>query len=87
MTDFGEAKFIIGIDIVMDKEAWLISILGTVHEGDPQEIRHVGPYALEGAHGTYTLSKRRSWIRSSIGTRDRPCYPRIRELHVHVYEA
>jgi hypothetical protein len=67
MTDFAEAKFIIGMDIVENKEAWTINLS---QEQYTKEILHKygmldntpSKMSFEGAHGTYTLSGRRGRI-------------------------
>jgi hypothetical protein len=96
MADFGDAKFILGMDIIKNIEAGTIS---PSHDQYTKEILEKygmldsTPSKVPMGHGAYALSRRRRCIQSgqdsldAIGTRDLPCYPLIRKVPMHVYKA
>jgi hypothetical protein len=94
MTDFGEARFILGMDIVMNMavgttrlflEQYTKVILEKcgMLESRPSKVPMAPTYYRDGE----VASKSGQGGLDAVGTRDLPCYPRIRELDVHVYEA
>jgi hypothetical protein len=87
MTDFGEAKFILGMNIVRNKEAGTISLSQEQYTKEILEkVRHVGQRTLQHTHGSHALPRRRGRIRPkqnghvTTGTRDFPEHETFRVI-------
>jgi hypothetical protein len=92
MTDFGEAKFILGMDIVRNREASNIILSQEQYTKEILEKYGMLDGMLEISHGSHALPRWRGSIRPrqrghvTTGTRDFPCHPRVIELSLHVYK-
>jgi hypothetical protein len=93
MTNFGEAKFILGMDIVRNKEAWTICLSHEQYskeilekygmlDNTPSTVPMAPTHYRDGWRGR--IRPRQGGI-DTIGTRHFPSYPRICELLKHVY--